>query len=174
MPTTTQNGSTKPMKKWDRSVPMPSMAAGRTDLILSVKSMKGISRIWIVCVRKTPDSTGTTTYTSPHRRPMKAPMLNTRQRHPSCFPEVSASAVAPPACTGAMGKGSSSTSLVRRNMTYPRERLLTLTRMITATSRDTGLSQAACRKVRADRPSDPREGTNQSGMYCEMPWACGD
>jgi len=40
------------------------------------------------------------------------PMLKTRQRQPSRFEEVSASAVAAPACTGASGNGSRSMSLV--------------------------------------------------------------
>ena len=45
------------------------------------------------------------------------PMLKTRQRQPSCFEEVSASAVAAPAWTGARGKGSRSMSLVARKST---------------------------------------------------------
>ena len=44
-------------------------------------------------------------------------MLNTCQRQPSFLDEVSAKAVAPPACTAAIGKGSFSISWVMRKST---------------------------------------------------------
>ena len=74
-------------------------AAGSTAFTGTVKSMNGMGRMDTVSVRNTPDRVGTPTYTSPHNAPMKVPVLNTFQRHPSVFDEVSASAVAPPACT---------------------------------------------------------------------------
>ena len=61
VPTTTQNGRTRPIRRWMRSVPKPIAAAGRTALRGTVKSTKGIGRIDQVSVRKAPESVGTTT-----------------------------------------------------------------------------------------------------------------
>ena len=99
------------------SVATQTTAAGKTDFIGIVKSIKGIGKMETVSVKNTEDKVGTTTYKTPQTAQIKAPVLNTCQRHPSCLEDVSASAVAPQACTAAMGKGNFSTSCVTRNST---------------------------------------------------------
>ena len=83
--------------------------------------MKGMGRMVMGVTRNVLDRMGIITYRSPHDTPITDPMLNARHRQPSRFCDVSASAVAPPACTRARGKVSRSTSLVTRKRMYPIE-----------------------------------------------------
>ena len=113
-PTTAQNGITNPTKIRPGSRMIPVGVAGMMPCVTLVSSNHGIGRIWMGLARKMLVSTGTPTLITPKTNPITVPIENKVQRQLFCPLSPSANAMTPWAPTGAIGKGSFSTSDVRR------------------------------------------------------------
>ena len=114
-PMTAQNGSTMPTKTRPRSSWRPVATAGSQSSVCRVSSIQGMGISRIGSISTSPESAGNRTYTPPNSRPIMPPIEKTRHFHPRSRSSVdSASAMVPRAATGAIGKGSFSTSEVMR------------------------------------------------------------
>ena len=122
---------------------MPVATAGSTPSVYPVSSIQGMGMSCTGAENSNPVTTGSSTYTPPNASPMTPPMENTR--HFQLFSRSSvdsARAMVPRAPTGAMGKGSFSTSEVMRYSVYPRPKWSTRWMNWVPNSSRMGMSQS--------------------------------